>query len=334
MTLYTKQLPRVLVVDDEPANLKVMRQILQDQYRLTFARSGQEALVRLEQDSVDLILLDIMMPEMTGFDVCKRLKEKPETASVPVIFVTALRDSIDEEKGFALGGVDYIVKPVIPSIVRARVKTHLSLVKIETLRETQIDLIQRLGRAAEYKDNETGMHVQRMSHYAKILAVAAGMDEESAEELRMAATMHDIGKIGIPDNILLKPGKLDEQEFYHMKKHAEIGGNLLANSRSPLVALAHTIAITHHEKWDGSGYPNRLSGEEIAIEGRIAAIADVFDALTSVRPYKQAWSVEQAVEFLQEQAGKHFDPHLVPIFIEQLPKILDIKAKFYERAEQ
>ncbi len=330
MSLITKQLPRVLVVDDEPANLKVMRQILQEQYRLTFARSGREALARLEHELVDLILLDIMMPEMTGFEVCQRLKAQPDTASIPVIFVTALRDSIDEEKGFALGGVDYIVKPVIPSIVRARVKTHLSLVKIEALRETQIDLIQRLGRAAEYKDNETGMHVQRMSHYAKTLAVAAGMDEESAEELRMAATMHDIGKIGIPDSILLKPGKLDDKEFYHMKKHAEIGGNLLANSRSPLIALAHTIAITHHEKWDGSGYPNGLSGKEIAIEGRVAAIADVFDALTSERPYKKAWAIEEAVSYLQEQAGKHFDPELVPIFIAQLPEILKIKQRFNE----
>ncbi len=334
MTLFTKQLPRILIVDDEPANLKVMRQVLQEHYRLTFARSGQEAIARLAQDSVDLILLDIMMPEMTGFEVCQRLKQNPDTAAIPVIFVTALRDSIDEEKGFDLGGVDYIVKPIIPSIVRARVKTHLSLVKIETLRETQIDLIQRLGRAAEYKDNETGMHVQRMSYYAKTLAVAAGMDEDSAEELRMAATMHDIGKIGIPDNILLKPGKLDEHEFHHMKKHADIGGNLLSNPRSSLIALAHTIAITHHEKWDGSGYPNGLSGEDIAIEGRIAAIADVFDALTSERPYKKAWSIEQAVEFLQQQSGKHFDPQLVPIFIEQLPNILDIKAKFYEVARQ
>src|SRR5690606_26953290 len=157
--------------------------------------------------------LDIMMPEMTGFDVCQRLKSNPKTAAIPVIFVTALRDSIDEETGFALGGVDYITKPIVPAIVRARVKTHLSLVNIDALREVQIDLIQRLGRAAEYKDNETGMHVQRMSHYSKILAMAAGIDEERADELRMAATMHDIGKIAIPDNILLKPGKLDEREF-------------------------------------------------------------------------------------------------------------------------
>lgn len=330
MSLLAKQQPRILIVDDEPANLKVMRQILQEEYRLSFARSGQDALALLEQEPADLILLDIMMPEMTGFEVCERLKSQAETAHIPVIFVTALRDSIDEENGFALGGVDYIVKPVVPAIVRARVKTHLSLVKIDRLRETQIDLIQRLGRAAEYKDNETGMHVQRMSHYTKLLAMAAGMDEEQADELRMAATMHDIGKIAIPDNILLKPGKLDPEEFTHMKRHAEIGASILEQPRSSLVALARTIAITHHEKWDGSGYPNGLAGEDIPIEGRLAAVADVFDALTSERPYKKAWSVEEAVDFLQSQAGKHFDPVLVPMFVDLLPQVLTIKERFKE----
>ncbi|EJL6400125.1 MULTISPECIES: HD domain-containing phosphohydrolase [Vibrio] len=334
MSLLAKPTPRILIVDDEPANLKVMRQVLQENYRLSFARSGQDALALLAQEKVDLILLDIMMPEMTGFDVCQRLKSNPKTAAIPVIFVTALRDSIDEETGFALGGVDYITKPIVPAIVRARVKTHLSLVNIDALREVQIDLIQRLGRAAEYKDNETGMHVQRMSHYSKILAMAAGIDEERADELRMAATMHDIGKIAIPDNILLKPGKLDEREFSHMKKHAEIGASILAEPRSALVALARSIAITHHEKWDGSGYPNGLAGEAIPLEGRIAAITDVFDALTSERPYKKAWPIEEAIEFVQAQSGKHFDPQLVRLFIEQLPKILEIKEKFKEESFQ
>lgn len=330
MSILAKQQPRILIVDDEPANLKVMRQVLQDDYRLSFARNGKDALELLAQEPVDLVLLDIMMPEMTGFEVCETLKAQSETAHIPVIFVTALRDSIDEENGFALGGVDYIVKPIVPAIVRARVKTHLSLVKIDRLRETQIDLIQRLGRAAEYKDNETGMHVQRMSHYTKLLAIAAGMDEEQADELRMAATMHDIGKIAIPDHILLKPGKLDVDEFTHMKRHAEIGASILAEPRSSLIALARTIAITHHEKWDGSGYPNGLAGEDIPIEGRLAAIADVFDALTSERPYKKAWPVEEAIDFLQSQAGQHFDPQLVTLFVELLPQVLIIKERFKE----
>ncbi|MBM6551532.1 HD domain-containing phosphohydrolase [Marinomonas ostreistagni] len=331
MSLLIKQQPRILVVDDEPANLKVLRQVLQDQYRLSFARSGKSALELIEKEPVDLILLDIMMPDMTGFEVCQQLKADSTLRQVPVIFVTALRDTIDEEKGFELGAVDYITKPIVPAIVRARVKTHLSLVQAEALRETQIDLIQRLGRAAEYKDNETGMHVQRMSRYSYVLARAAGIDDESANELLLAAQMHDLGKIAIPDNILLKPGRLDDDEFKQMKTHAKIGADILANPRSQLVALARSIAITHHERWDGAGYPYGLKGSEIPLEGRIAAIADVFDALTSERPYKQAWSVDEAVALLRDESGKHFDPELVELFIENMDEVLSIKAKFAEQ---
>lgn len=334
MGLLEKTQPRLLIVDDEPANLKVLRQVLQDQYRLSFARSGEAALELLKTENIDLILLDIMMPDMTGFEVCERLKQTPETARIPVIFVTALKETIDEEKGFALGAVDYITKPIVPAIVRARVKTHLSLVQADVLKETQVDLIQRLGRAAEYKDNETGMHVLRMSHYSYVLAIAAGIDEISANELMLAAQMHDLGKIAIPDNILLKPGRLDEGEFKMMKAHAQIGADILSNPRSLLVAMARSIAITHHEKWDGSGYPKGLKGKEIPLEGRIAAIADVFDALTSERPYKHAWSVDEAIALLQSEAGKHFDPELVPLFVQALPDVLDIKNRFAEQIQK
>ena len=331
MSLLKKQLPRILVVDDEPANLKILRQILQERYRLSFARSGMAALELLAKEPVDLVLLDIMMPGMTGFDVCQKMKASKSLDKIPVIFVTALKDTIDEEHGFEMGAVDYITKPVVPSIVSARVKAHLSLVQADVLKATQVDLIQRLGRAAEYKDNETGMHVQRMSRYSYVLAKAAGIEEELAMELQLAAQMHDLGKIAIPDNILLKPGRLDQEEFRQMKAHAQIGADILSNPKSQLVALARSIAITHHEKWDGSGYPHGLSGEDIPIEGRIAAVADVFDALTSERPYKAAWTVEDALALLQEQAGKHFDPELIPLFIQELPEILKIKAEFSER---
>lgn len=333
MSLLEKAQPRILIVDDEPANLKVLRQVLQDSYRLSFARSGEAALELLDKEDIDLILLDIMMPDMTGFEVCEKVKGNSDTARIPVIFVTALKDTIDEETGFKLGAVDYITKPIVPAIVRARVKTHLSLVQADVLKETQIDLIQRLGRAAEYKDNETGMHVQRMSRYSYVLAVAAGIDEQTANELLLAAQMHDLGKIAIPDNILLKPGRLDEGEFKQMKAHAQIGADILSNPQSQLVALARSIAITHHEKWDGSGYPKGLKEKEIPLEGRIAAIADVFDALTSERPYKKAWSVEDAVQLLQDESGKHFDPELVTLFVQELPKILDIKNKFAEQIQ-
>ncbi|MFD1382073.1 HD domain-containing phosphohydrolase [Rhodanobacter aciditrophus] len=331
MSLLEKVLPRILIVDDEPANLKILRQVLQDHYRLAFARSGMAALELMAKEPMDMVLLDVMMPGMTGFDVCKKMKATKSLENIPVIFVTALKDTIDEEHGFEMGAVDYITKPVVPSIVMARVKAQLSLVQADVLKATQVDLIQRLGRAAEYKDNETGMHVQRMSRYSYVLAKAAGIDEELAMELQLAAQMHDLGKIAIPDNILLKPGRLDNDEFRQMKAHAQIGADILSNPKSQLVALARSIAISHHEKWDGSGYPHGLSGKDIPIEGRIAAIADVFDALTSERPYKPAWKVEDAVALLEEQAGKHFDPELIPLFIKELPQILQIKTEFSER---
>ncbi|HCV02457.1 MULTISPECIES: two-component system response regulator [Pseudoalteromonas] len=319
---------RILVVDDEPANLKVLREVLSKDYRLSFAKSGELALQLVENEPPKLILLDIMMPDMTGFEVCKVLKANPKTAHIPVIFVTALSHEQDESEGFALGAVDYITKPISPAIVKARVKNHLSLVHAEQLQLAHIDLIQRLGRAAEYKDTDTGEHISRMSRYSKILALAYGMSEHEAEQLRQAAPMHDIGKIGIPDAVLLKPGRLNEQEYEHMKQHALIGAKILENSSSPLLQLAHKLALEHHEKWDGTGYPYGLKGEEISIEGRIVTIADVFDALTSKRPYKKAWSVEEAIDLLKDEAGKHFDPQLIDLFIGQIDSIIEIKNTY------
>ncbi|WP_335992695.1 response regulator [Pseudoalteromonas sp. CH_XMU1449-3] len=319
---------RILVVDDEPANLKVIREVLANDYRLSFAKSGELALQLIENEPPKLILLDIMMPDMSGFEVCKVLKENPKTAHIPVIFVTALSHEQDESEGFALGAVDYITKPISPAIVRARVKNHLSLVQAEQLQLAHIDLIQRLGRAAEYKDTDTGEHIARMSRYSKVLALAYGMSEYEAEQLKQAAPMHDVGKIGIPDSVLLKPGRLNENEYEHMKQHALIGAKILEKSTSPLLQLAHKLALEHHEKWDGTGYPYGLKGEEISIEGRIVTIADVFDALTSKRPYKKAWSVEEALDLLKDEAGKHFDPQLVDLFIGQIDSIIEIKNTY------
>lgn len=285
---FSNDKPRILIVDDEPANLKVMREVLGNQYRMSFAKSGAAALTLLEKEQPKLILLDIMMPDMNGFEVCEIVKSTPALSHIPIIFVTALGDESDEFKGFELGAVDYITKPISPAIVRARVKTHLSLVQAEQLKQAHVDLVHRLGRAAEYKDTDTGEHIARMSQYSKLLALEFGMDQHQAELLRQAAPMHDVGKIGIPDAILLKPGRLTSEEFDHMKQHAVIGAQILANSSSPLLQLAHKLAIEHHEKWDGSGYPHGLKGEQISVEGRIVAIADVFDALTSKRPYKEA----------------------------------------------
>ncbi len=322
---------QVLVVDDEPANLQVLRHILQDEYRLLFAKDGSKALELAAREQPDLILLDVMMPGMTGYEVCERLKGHPNTAAIPVIFVTALADVEDETRGFAVGAVDYITKPVSPAIVRARVRTHLSLVRVEELRETRLQIVQRLGLAAEFKDNETGLHVIRMSHFSQVLARAAGFSERDAEELLNAAPMHDVGKIGIPDVVLRKPGKLDDAEWAVMRTHPQIGSDIIGQHPGGLLRMAHDIALTHHEKWDGSGYPRGLKGEEIPIEGRIVAIADVFDALTSERPYKAAWPVDKAVQLLRDECGRHFDPQLVELFIAELPTILDIRQRWAEQ---
>jgi putative two-component system response regulator len=330
MTHPAKLQPKLLIVDDEPTNLKVLKQVLQQEYRLSFAKNGADGLELAARELPDLILLDVMMPEMTGYEVCQRLKSQPKTQPIPVIFVTALKDEIDETRGFDCGAVDYITKPITPAIVRARVRTHLSLVHAQELKKTHLQLIQRLGRAAEYKDNETGMHVMRMSHTSKILALALGFNEDFADKLLQAAPMHDIGKIGIPDHILLKPGRLDDEEMRVMQQHPRIGAEILANTNSELIQLAHSVALYHHEKWDGTGYPAQLKGEAIPIEGRIVAVADVFDALTNKRPYKEAWTVEKTMALINEQSGKHFDPQVVDALVRELDNVMQMVAQWQD----
>ncbi|WP_437884055.1 HD-GYP domain-containing protein [Pseudomonas sp. LRF_L74] len=323
----------LLLVDDEPTNLQVLRHTLQDDYRLLATKDGAKALDLARIEQPELILLDVMMPDLDGYDVCRRLKHDPLTARIPVIFVTALNDAANEEHGLALGAVDYITKPFNPSIVKARVRTHLSLVQAETLRETRLQIVQRLGTAAEFKDNETGQHVIRMSHYAKVLALAVGYSETAADELLHAAAMHDVGKIGIPDAILQKPGRLTEAEWAVMRRHTEIGAQIIGEHPSGLLRLAASIALNHHEKWDGSGYPNGLAGEDIPHAARIVSLVDVFDALTSVRPYKPAWLVEEALALIRRESGRHFDPELVHIFIDCLPEILRIRERWIDPEE-
>ena len=341
MKLLTQSHSTVLIVDDTPENIQILIGLLSDDYQVKAATNGKKALeIATGTLQPDLILLDVMMPEMDGFEVCKQLKANPDTAKIPVIFITAKSETSDEKQGFAVGAVDYITKPFSPPIVKTRVRSQLALyeqskhlealVKARTkeIEETRLSIIQRLGRAAEYKDNETGLHVIRMAWYTKLLAEKVSHNQEWIELLYNSAPMHDIGKIGIPDNILCKPGKLDADEWQIMMTHSAIGGEILGHDNSPLLKLAVEVAINHHEKFNGQGYPNGLAGENIPLSARIVAIADVFDALTSERPYKKPWPIEKAINLIKEESGQHFDPKLVPLFIECMPEIVKIKKLY------
>lgn len=331
--MYMNKRKTLLLVDDEAINLQVLQGILGSEYRLLFAKNGQRALDLSRSESPDLVLLDVMMPEMSGHEVCQMLKQDLATRNIPVIFVTALSDTDDEAQGFALGAVDYITKPVSPPIVLARVKTHLALVNYEELRATRLSIVQRLGRAAEYKDNETGLHVIRMSHFARLIALAAGYSREWADNLLNTAPMHDVGKIGIPDAILQHPGALDAAQWEVMRQHTLIGAEIIGDDGSAFLRMAREIALNHHEKWNGSGYPHGIAGEAIPVSARIVAIADVFDALTSRRPYKEPWSVSEALELIRRERGEHFDPELVDAFERCLPEILTVRERWQEDDE-
>ncbi len=319
---------KILIVDDEPNNLQILRQILHADYSLIFAKNGKEALDAVVKHQPNLVLLDVMMPEMDGFEACQCIKNNPATQSIPVIFVTAMSDVDDESHGFDMGAVDYITKPVSAPIVLSRVRTHLSLVHVNELQKSQRAAVFMLGEAGHYKDVDTGAHIWRMAAYSCAIAKAAEWTEEACELMELAAPMHDTGKIGIPDAILKKTEKLDADEWKIMKSHSVIGHSILSKGDTPLFKLAAEIALYHHEKWDGSGYPEGLAGENIPESARIIAIADVFDALTMKRPYKEAWSIESAVAEIEKGAGAHFDPHLEKIFKNILPELIAIKKNW------
>jgi putative two-component system response regulator len=318
----------ILIVDDEAANLATLKYILSADYPLVFARSGAETLLAVEKHNPALILLDIMMPDMDGIAVCRHLKAQANTRNIPIIFVTALSEIGDEAAGFSAGAVDYIVKPVSPAIVHARVRTHLSLVRSEQLQESYFDAIHMMGDASRFKDTETGTHIQRIAGYSRVLAQALGWDPGRCDEIALAAPMHDLGKLGIPDAVLHKPGKLNAQEWAVMQGHCEIGYQILSTSRAPLLRMAADIARHHHERWDGTGYPAGLSGTAIPLAARIVAMADVFDALCNRRPYKEPWPLTEVLDFMEGQAGKHFDPELVEVFLRIKPDILSVQAHF------
>ncbi len=356
----------VLIVDDAPDNIALMSSLLRGIYRTKVAVDGEKALqIVLSGDPVDLILLDVMMPGIDGYEVCRRLKANPQSADIPVIFLTAKTDIEDEQKGFELGAVDFITKPVSPPIVTARVKTHLQLKSVRDFlmdkseylekevdrRTREISIIQdvtmiAMGSLAETRDNETGNHIRRTQHYVKALAERLKdhprfkdfLTPETIQLLHKSAPLHDIGKVGIPDNILLKPGKLSPEEFAIMQTHAGIGRNAIMaaearlDSPTSFLRLARETAWSHHEKWDGTGYPQGLSGDDTLISGRIMAVADVYDALISKRVYKPAFTHEKAVSIIRDGTGTHFDPDVVDAFMEISGQFEDI-ARTYSDPE-
>jgi len=354
----------LLIVDDTPDNITLLSGLLKNRYRIKVATQGERALkIAAIDPPPDLILLDIMMPGMDGYEVCQRLKADPQTADIPVIFLTAKVQVEDEEKGLKLGAVDYITKPISPPVVLARVETHLTLknarqflqdrnayLEEEVRRRTrevvaiQDVIIVAMASLAETRDNETGNHIRRTQHYVRALAkrlqthprFAQFLTDEAIELLFKSAPLHDIGKVGIPDRILLKPAQFTPEEFEVMKTHTTLGRDAILVAEKHLdlphsfLRIAREIAYSHQEKWDGSGYPEGLSGDDIPISARLMAVADVYDALISQRIYKEGMPHEQAVAILREGRGTHFDPDVVDAFLEIAEEFRAIAARFVD----
>ncbi|MDO8892450.1 MAG: response regulator [Sulfurimicrobium sp.] len=342
---------KILIVDDQAPNVVLMEKMLRaDGYNDVYSTTDPRQVIELyAEHHFDLVLLDLNMPYLNGFEVMQQLKELESENYVPVLVLTAQPDMKTRLQALESGARDFLTKPFDRLEVLTRIRNMLEvrlmhkqirdqnrileekvLERTRELAETRFEIIRRLGRAAEYRDNETGLHIIRMSKYSQLLGRAAGMNEEDAEMLLNASPMHDIGKIGIPDSILLKPGKLDPDQWEIMKTHSAIGAEILSGHPSELMTMASQIALTHHEKWDGSGYPNGLTGEEIPLVGRVVAVCDVFDALTTARPYKKAWTVEDALCYISENSGKHFDPELTQLCPDVLPAILEIRERYAE----
>lgn len=347
--------PVILVVDDQFQNVELLEAYLVPQgYDIVKAANGKEALELLASNPIDLILLDVMMPGMDGFEVARKVRQDSTHKLLPIILVTALQDTEDRVKGIEAGCDDFLSKPFDQDELLARVHSLLKVKAyndllanyrteleaevaqrtaelkraFEKLKAASLDTIYRLTVAAEYNDNGTGAHIKRMSHYAAAVARKMGLDEHAVEAILYAAPMHDIGKIGIPNHILRKPGKLDPAEWEILKQHPLIGAKILEGSDAEFIQLAEIIAHSHQEKWDGSGYPDQLQGTEIPLICRIVSIADVFDALTSKRPYKEAFTVEASFAIIREGRGSHFDPDVVDAFFAIQDEILSIKARF------
>ncbi|MFC1886178.1 HD-GYP domain-containing protein [Thermodesulfobacteriota bacterium] len=354
---------RLLIVDDTPENIQILMETLKDEYTIAASISGQKALQMAAADPVpDLILLDIMMPGLDGYQVCEKLKAGDKTKNIPVIFVTAMAEEADEQKGLNLGAVDYIAKPFRPGLVKSRVRNHIELKRHrdhleELVKErtkelviTQDATINSLATLAEYRDPETGGHIKRTQNYVKALSIKLKdhpsfsdfFDDDTIDQLFKSAPLHDVGKVGVPDHILLKPGKLTDEEFEEMKKHTTYGHDtifrveleLVGDVEKSFLRFAREIAYTHQEKWDGSGYPQGLKEDGIPVSGRLMALADVYDALISRRVYKPPFTHSKAVDIITEGKGQHFDPDMVDVFLEIHEDIRQIAIEYADHDEE
>ena len=351
---------RVLVVDDDRVSRNLLKHMLTPLgYEVVLAKHGTEALRKVSEDPPDVILLDILMPDLDGFHVARKLKKQESTFSIPIVMVTALEAMEDRIRALAAGANDFLSKPVDKAELQATVASQMQVKayhdhmkhyqeeleaavskRTEQLRKayheiekTALNTIIRLSRAAEYKDEDTGAHILRISAISAAIAHQLELGDKVIKSIRYATPMHDIGKIGIPDHILLKPGKLREDEWEIMKQHTTMGMRILEGATDGYGKLAGAIAITHHERWDGTGYPRGLKGQKIPLVGRIVAIADVFDALTSKRPYKGAFSLEKSFDIIKEGQGSHFDPEIVNTFFSIEDEIIAIKDKYKYKHE-
>jgi putative two-component system response regulator len=342
---------RILIVDDEPQIRDALGHLLQGiGHECAYAASATQARAALQAVRYDLMLCDINMPGESGLELARQVLN--EHADLAVVMATAVDDADVAETALELGAYGYLIKPAGRNEVRITVSNALRRRELELnhrnhecqleqaveertqeLRLSREETIQRLAMAAEFRDIETAEHNQRMSHYCKLLAERLGMSSERCEQIRLASVMHDVGKVGVSDLVLHKPGKLTAEEFAQIKTHPDIGHRILSGSSSPLLELGAVIALTHHEKYDGTGYPRRLAGEAIPIEGRIAAVADVFDALTSNRVYRDAWSLERTLELLNHDKGSHFDPPIVDLFLESMDDVLQIRKRYADGSE-
>ncbi len=336
----TQTRPTLLLVDDTPANLDVLRAALADQYRLRVAVDGPRALELAFAEPPDLVLLDVMMPEMDGFEVCQRLKRDERTRRVPVIFVTALLGPDEEKRGFDVGGCDYLIKPITPAVVRARVRTHLEfnqqgkhLQHLEQLLWDTTELLARerakwlesLGRVVSARLGDGGGRLHRVGQIAWRLARELGLSHRESELLRSAVPLHDIGMLRVPDRITQSATPLPDADRAIMQSHPKAGADIIGEHKDPMLEAAYLAAWTHHERWDGTGYPRGLSGEQIPLVGRMAALCDVFDSMLSTRPYRSVRTEDETRRYIAERAGTHFDPQIAATFDGIFADLMEIR---------